>query len=486
MPRWSNVETLGDKMVGASQCAEHRTCVSGYHKGRAIGLWRSRRAGIALVQLIYYAHSYRPADDDVNEFFQELMVDEGMTPSLDPKSDRLNAAKPERHLRSTDAMVAVITRRDPAPSDYIRWEVGLGTRALWPQLVFIEDNLADDIVPAGILQRRFSRRGLLRQARDQRYAIRMLKGYIGDDPPPSYQPPSERRRCVVIGSARLAQPETDAVLAVLDGMSYRACLIEPGERLPEELDERNVRHAALCIAFAEGLTPSEYYLLGVARSALTPTVLLTHDAEYPFHPTTPREYQPRYIPAGAVDALRTTIETEIEIFEEDYLELTEEKQVKRYKAFQEVLLRTQREVYSEDARRQVINFMGNAEVDMSKDKIQVTGVVGPVNIKSRLDNVVQTVQQTPGLQDARRQELESLIVELRASLEVVAEKRPEDAERVAKTTELVVAEVTKPKPDRTFLNITTEGLTQAAKAVADIAPTVLAVAAKIAAFVAAL
>jgi hypothetical protein len=439
------------------------------------------------VQLIYYAHSYRPADDDVNEFFQELMVDEGMTPSLDPKSDRLNAAKPERHLRSTDAMVAVITRRDPAPSEYIRWEVGLGMRARRPQLVFVEDNLADDIVPAGILQRRFSRRGLLRQARDHRYAIRMLKGYIGDDPPPSYQPPSGRRRCAVIGSARLAQLGLDAVLAVLDKLSYRACLMEPGERLPDELDdERNVRNAALCIAFAEGLTPSEYYLLGVARSALTPTVLLTHDAGYPFHRTTPREYQPRYIPSGQVDVLRTTIETEIEIFEEDYLELTEEKQVKRYKAFQEMLLRTQRDVYSQDARRQVFNFMGTAEVDMSKDKIQVSGVVGPVNIKSRLDNVVQTVQQAPGLQDVRRQELEKLIIELKASLEVVAAKRPDDAERLAKTTELVVAEATKPKPDRTFLNLTTEGLTQAAKAVADIAPTVLAVAAKVAAFVAAL
>jgi hypothetical protein len=439
------------------------------------------------VQLIYYAHSYRPADDDVNEFFQELMVDEGMTPSLDPKSDRLNAAKPERHLRSTDAMVAVITQRDPAPSEYIRWEVGLGMRARRPQLVFVEDNLADDIVPAGILQRRFSRRGLLRQARDHRYAIRMLKGYVGDDPPPSYQPPSGRRRCVVIGSARLAQPELDAVLAVFDRMGYGACLIEPAERLPDELDdERNVRHAALCIAFAEGLTPSEYYLLGVARSALTPTVLLTHDVGYPFHPTTPREYQPLYIPAGEVDVLRTAIQTEIDIFEEDYLELTEERQIKLYKAFQKVLLRTQRDGYSQDARRQVFNFMGNAVVDMSKDKIQVSGVVGPVNINSRLDNVVQTVQQAPGLQDARRQELESLIVELKASLEVVAAKRPDDAERVARTTELVVAEATKPKPDRTFLNITTEGLTQAAKAVADITPTVLAVAAKVAAFVAAL
>src|SRR5262249_45290258 len=155
-----------------------------------------------------------------------------------------------------------------------------------------------------------------------------------------------------------------------------------------------------------------------------------------------------YVRAGDVIGLVKTIETEIDIFEEDYLELTEEKQIKRYRAFQESLLRSQRDGYSQEARKQVFNFMGDAEVDMSKDKIQVSGVVGPVNIKSRLDHVVQTVQQAPSLNQERREELIRLINELTTSLQAVAEKRPEDAERVSKTAELVVAEATKAKPDR--------------------------------------
>lgn len=439
------------------------------------------------MQLIYYSHSYRPADDVVNEFFQELMVDEQLTPSLDPKSDRLNAAKPERHLRSTDAMIAVITWRDPAPSEYIRWEVGLGLRARKPQLVFVEDILPDDLVPSGLLQRRFSRRGLLREARDHRHAIRLLKGYVGNDPPPSYQPTSVRRRCVLIGVSQLGREALTALLASLESLHYSPLLVSRGRRLSDDLViEQAVQRAALCIALVEGLTPTEYYLLGVARSALTPSVLLTHDAAHPYHPVTPREYQPRYVRAGDVDALVRTITTEIDIFEEDYLELTEESQVKRYKAFQELLLRSQRDGYSQETRRQVFNFMGNAEVDMSKDKIQVSGVVGPVNIKSTLDNVIQTVQQAPGWSDDRRQELGKLIAELKAALQAAAEQRPDDAERVTKTAELVVAEAIKAKPDRSFLSISAEGLKQAARAVADIAPTVLAVAAKVAAFVAAL
>jgi hypothetical protein len=58
------------------------------------------------MHLIYYSHSYRQPDAEINEFIQELMLSEGMTPSLDPFSNRLNAAKPERHLRSTDGMIA--------------------------------------------------------------------------------------------------------------------------------------------------------------------------------------------------------------------------------------------------------------------------------------------------------------------------------------------------------------------------------------------
>ena len=77
----------------------------------------------------------------------------------------------------------------------------------------------------------------------------------------------------------------------------------------------------------------------------------------------------------------------------------------------------------------------------------------------------------------------TLIGELQSALQAVAEKRSEDAERVARTAELVVAEVAKQKPDKGFLSITSEGLKQAAQAVADIAPTVIGVAAKIASFV---
>lgn len=441
------------------------------------------------LRLIYYAHSYRTIDDDVNEFFQELMVDEELTPSMDPPSDQLNAAKPERHLRSTDAMIVVLTQRDPAPSEYIRWEIGLGLRARKPQLVFVEDTLPDDLVPSRLLQRRFSRRHLLREARDHRQAVRMLKSYVGADPPPTYQPMSAQRRCVVIGGQRIGGGALQALIQCLISLRYKPIAVDGGKLLPDEMAAEEVVHrAALCVAVVEGLTPAEYYLLGAARAALTPSILITFNPDYVFNPVTPREYQPRIVHAQDSTALAQTILTEVNIFEQDYLELIEEKQVHRYKRFRERILHSQREEghYTHDVREQIINYVQKQEIDMSKDKIQLGNVIGPVNIKSNLDHVTQIVNNATGMQDGQRQDLALLIKELQAALAAVAEKRPDDAERVAKTAELVVAEAVKAKPDKSFLSITVDGLTKAAQAVADIAPHVLSVAGKLAAFIAAL
>lgn len=435
------------------------------------------------MQLIYYAHSYRPEDDRINEFFQELMLDEQVVPSLDPKSNRLNAAKPERHLRSTDALVAVVTRRDPEPSPYIRWEISRALRARRPQLVFVEDMLADCLVPPGVLQRRFSRRRLLRETRDHRHAIQLLKSYIGTDPPPNFQPPTTRRRCVLIGGSRFGRESLAALVGLLESLHYFPCPTADCSEIPAAVDiEQALQGAALCIALVEGLAPTDYYLLGMAQSALTPTILLTQNKAFQFAPHIPEAYQPRYVPLGDAGKLVDTIRTEIEIFEEDYLELVEEKQVRRYHEFQTRLLATRSESPSRFVRQQVFNFMANAEVDMSTDKIHVSGVVGPVNIKSRLDHVQQIVQQGQRWSSEEREQLAALVAELKAGLLPVAEQRPEDAERVEKTTELVVAEATKAKPDKGFLSLSVEGLKHAAQSVADIAPVVISVARKIADF----
>ena len=439
------------------------------------------------MHLIYYAHSYRKVDDAVNEFFQELMLDEDLTPSLDPPSDRLNAAKPQRHLRSTDAMVAVLTVRQPSPSPYILYEIGLGMRARKPLLVFVEDVLPDDVVPYTVLQRRFCRRRLLREVRDHRHALRLLKTYIGADPPPTYEPLRSRRRCVVIGGTALPPPTLEGLTQRLAALEYSPVIGTSAPRLPDDASlQVAVAQAAVCVAVVDRLSPAEAYLIGVAQASLTPTIAITGDADYPYAESVPREYQPVTVDASQPQSLAAAVQSQIEVFEEDYLELAEADKVHRYR---EALVRSIRREghYGADTRERVLQvFTQSMELDMSRDKIEVSNVVGPVNIKSRLEQVTQTVTQAPALADDQRQALAALLTQLQQSLAPVAEQRPDDADRVTRSAETVGAEVAKAKPDKDYLRITAAGLTAAAKAVADIAPPVLAVAAKVAAFIAAL
>lgn len=71
------------------------------------------------MQLVYFSHSYRENDAGVVKFFGALLRSEGLIPALDPPSSRLNSAKPERQLQTSDGMVAVLTAREGGVSRYM-------------------------------------------------------------------------------------------------------------------------------------------------------------------------------------------------------------------------------------------------------------------------------------------------------------------------------------------------------------------------------
>ncbi len=119
---------------------------------------------------------------------------------------------------------------------------------------------------------------------------------------------------------------------------------------------------------------------------------------------------------------------------------------------------------------------------MSQDEINVDNVGGIVNVKSSLKHVTQSISSAESMPQERRDDLSALIDALSDALKQVEQEQPADAERVVKSAEMVVSELTKEKPSSSFLAITVEGLKEAAKAVGAIAPDVLSVAAKIAAF----
>ena len=285
------------------------------------------------MNLVYYAHSYRKVDTPVVEFFSELMRSEQLTASLDPPSDQLNSAKPERHLKATDGMIAVLTARDGGISPYIVYEISLCLRARKSLLlVFIEDVLPNGLLPSRVLQRRFSRKALLRQVRDHRHALRTFRYYIGDEPPPAYQPSIEKRRCLLAGSEEFPPSLADQLISKLATRGYYAELLqgEPVFRLYDRNLQESLNSADLALAFVDSRESAAQYFVGLLRGSFVPTILLAGNSNFQMIDGIPTEYQARSIDLSNFESLWSTIDNEISISEEEYVDLNNQDQVQRY------------------------------------------------------------------------------------------------------------------------------------------------------------
>lgn len=102
-----------------------------------------------------------------------------------------------------------------------------------------------------------------------------------------------------------------------------------------------------------------------------------------------------------------------------------------------------------------------------------------INIKSRLENVTQTVGTLPHAEASAKADLEKLIKELNETLQQIPDAREQEAEAVAQSAEILVQKAAEEKPNKTMIQITGEGLKQAAQNLADVTPTVLTIATQI-------
>jgi cysteinyl-tRNA synthetase len=102
-----------------------------------------------------------------------------------------------------------------------------------------------------------------------------------------------------------------------------------------------------------------------------------------------------------------------------------------------------------------------------------------VNIKSQLHNVQQTVGQIKTDDLDTKKELQSLIQQLSDELAKTPPEKKEAAEAVSETAKALVEQAKAEKPNQTMLQITGEGLKQAAKNLVDVAPAVINIATQI-------
>ncbi len=107
-----------------------------------------------------------------------------------------------------------------------------------------------------------------------------------------------------------------------------------------------------------------------------------------------------------------------------------------------------------------------------------------INIKSTLTNVTQTIGTLPTDDPSAKDELERLIQELNDALQQAPDDKAEEAEAVAKSAELLVKTAAEEKPNKTMVQITGEGLKQAAQNIATVIPAVVTIATQIVAAIA--
>lgn len=106
-----------------------------------------------------------------------------------------------------------------------------------------------------------------------------------------------------------------------------------------------------------------------------------------------------------------------------------------------------------------------------------------LNIKSKLENVSQNVNQIPHGDPLIRNKLKQLIEQLNGVLQEAPLEKAEEVRAVAASTEQLVDSATEEKPDRATVQITAEGLKTAAEKIGSVLPAVLTIATKIVAIV---
>jgi hypothetical protein len=359
---------------------------------------------------VFFSHSYRSEDAPVVRFFGDLMGAVGLRPSLDPPSDSLNDAKLRRHLMSTDAMVCVVTRRGDHASPYILHELNTCVAARKPLLVYVENTLRGPVAPIGVLQRRFSRRQLLRQYREHKHAMSVLKTYIGDEPAPKYQPYTGARRCLVLGTIPGDASVVEAVHSSISESGYEplraADRVRSGVLQPPDFYDA-ISSSDLAVVMSDVLTGEERFLQGVIAEAVVPAITLTTGSTA-YDGSTPQEYREIRIERDA-EEIAGIVSSQIDIFEQDLLDLPDVTAVDNY---YRALLEIESSGSYDDVTRRIV-----VEAVHVGDQYNIRGQVGAVGPGAEAkDNVFEQLWRESSIGDEDLERLAEELARLRAAL----------------------------------------------------------------------
>jgi hypothetical protein len=108
-----------------------------------------------------------------------------------------------------------------------------------------------------------------------------------------------------------------------------------------------------------------------------------------------------------------------------------------------------------------------------------------INIDSTFENVTQTIGSANGLESAQKSELEQLVKTLKAELDKIKDSHPDETQIITSALQTATNSATRPPEQRkkSILQVSADGLVNAAKTVSEIAPALLNTATLIARFI---
>ena len=345
----------------------------------------------------------------------------GMIVNFDPPSETVNTSKLEQNLRSCDGMIAILSWREKGPSPYILYEIGLALRARKPLLVLVDDRLPDGLIPARILQRRFSHRTYFRQVRDHTFALRELITYMGDPPVPRYQPSSNQRTCGLVGLRALDRTLRDALRNFIHQRGYQSVDLD---RIPSDnpLSFEMFEHLAdldIAVRCVDSQSRISHYCAGGLSAAAIPSITLSANLAFKFSDQFPVEFQPRLVNPNT-GPLADVVGVEFDLYEQDFLKVQDPEAIERYTIMQ-VQAGDLRGRYEVDTRKQYV------EVIMG-DQYNVSGQAGAVGPQAHAHDITftQTWSQIENSVD-----LPKLAEELRQLREVMEKSASEPGHHLA-------------------------------------------------------
>lgn len=280
---------------------------------------------------IYFSHGYREREIEFNEYFGILFERSGLLPSIDPPSSNVNSSKLEKHLKYTNGLIAVLSRRDNIVSPYILFEIEMCLKLGKPALVFIEDNLPDSIIPLYIMQKRFSTRSFSREVFEHMHSLEIYKKYVGISPIPKYQVASKQKSCLLIGIENLNNELQTQLNELLLDKGFKIIKLEQNIKLPiSNSFHFELLNLDLSIIIVNDKNPILNYFFGAINAYQIPNIQITINEDYIFDKSKPIEFQPIYITNKNLENDLIKISEQIDLFEEDFVLLEDKEKIHNY------------------------------------------------------------------------------------------------------------------------------------------------------------